>query len=209
MPSRPDPRRPRSAPTATARTRFSTPRMRSRRSSSSMCRTTCGQCHDTISKEFKQSIHGQAIAKGNWQAPVCTDCHGIHSIKAHTDPNSPVSAQNVGAGDLCAAATKACGCRRNSEWRAAARPLTWPAITDWRRRAARRWSRTAPVATARTASFLRAIRGRRSTTPIWRGPAASAIPASRRNSLPPRSTWMRRSRPTWAARPCAGSAAFI
>jgi cytochrome b subunit of formate dehydrogenase len=58
--------------------------------------TTCGQCHDTISKEFQQSIHGQAIFKGNWQAPVCTDCHGIHSIKAHTDPNSPVSAQNVG-----------------------------------------------------------------------------------------------------------------
>ncbi len=57
---------------------------------------TCGHCHDQISKEFEQSIHGQAIAKGNWQAPVCTDCHGIHSIKSHTDPNSPVSAQNVG-----------------------------------------------------------------------------------------------------------------
>lgn len=58
--------------------------------------STCGQCHDAISKEFQQSIHGQAIAKGNWQAPVCTDCHGIHSIKSHTDPSSPVSAQNVG-----------------------------------------------------------------------------------------------------------------
>ena len=56
---------------------------------------TCGKCHDQISKEFQASIHGQAIAKANWQAPVCTDCHGIHSIKAHTDPNSPVSAQNV------------------------------------------------------------------------------------------------------------------
>ncbi len=56
---------------------------------------TCGKCHDQISKEFQQSIHGQAIAKANWQAPVCTDCHGIHSIKAHTDPNSPVSAKNV------------------------------------------------------------------------------------------------------------------
>ena len=56
---------------------------------------TCGKCHDQISKEFQQSIHGQAIAKANWQAPVCTDCHGIHSIKAHDDPNSPVSAQNV------------------------------------------------------------------------------------------------------------------
>ena len=57
---------------------------------------TCGRCHDQISKEFQWSIHGQAIAKGNWQAPVCTDCHGIHSIKALNDPNSPVSAQNVG-----------------------------------------------------------------------------------------------------------------
>jgi cytochrome b subunit of formate dehydrogenase len=57
--------------------------------------TTCGQCHDAISKEYTQSIHGQAVAKGNWQAPVCTDCHGIHSITAHNDPNSPVSAQNV------------------------------------------------------------------------------------------------------------------
>jgi len=56
---------------------------------------TCGKCHEQISKEFQQSIHGTAIAKGNWQAPVCTDCHGIHSIKAHNDPNSPVSAQNV------------------------------------------------------------------------------------------------------------------
>ncbi len=56
---------------------------------------TCGKCHDQISKEFQQSIHGTALAKGNWQAPVCTDCHGIHSIKSHTDPNSPVSAQNV------------------------------------------------------------------------------------------------------------------
>ena len=56
---------------------------------------TCGKCHDTIAKEFQWSIHGSALAQGNWQAPACTDCHGIHSIKAHTDPNSPVSAQNV------------------------------------------------------------------------------------------------------------------
>jgi cytochrome b subunit of formate dehydrogenase len=56
---------------------------------------TCGKCHDTIAKEFQWSIHGTALSQGNWQAPACTDCHGIHSIKAHTDPNSPVSAQNV------------------------------------------------------------------------------------------------------------------
>jgi cytochrome b subunit of formate dehydrogenase len=56
---------------------------------------TCAKCHGPVQQEFAQSIHGQAIARGNGQAPVCTDCHGIHSIKAHTDPNSSVSAQNL------------------------------------------------------------------------------------------------------------------
>jgi cytochrome b subunit of formate dehydrogenase len=56
---------------------------------------TCAKCHSSVQTQFAQSIHGQAIARGNWQAPVCTDCHGIHSIKAHLDPNSSVSAQNL------------------------------------------------------------------------------------------------------------------
>ncbi|HEU5337196.1 MAG TPA: cytochrome b/b6 domain-containing protein [Terriglobales bacterium] len=56
---------------------------------------TCGQCHGAVDKVYAQSIHGQAIARGNWQAPVCTDCHGIHSIKAPVDPASTVSAQKV------------------------------------------------------------------------------------------------------------------
>ena len=54
---------------------------------------TCGQCHSAISVEFAQSTHGQAIARGNSQAPVCTDCHGIHAIKPHIDPDSSVAAQ--------------------------------------------------------------------------------------------------------------------
>jgi len=56
---------------------------------------TCGHCHEGIAQQFQQSIHGQAIAQGNWLAPVCTDCHGIHSIKSHLDPTSPVAAQNL------------------------------------------------------------------------------------------------------------------
>ena len=56
---------------------------------------TCGHCHEAVSKEFQLSIHGQAIAQGNWLAPVCTDCHGIHSIKSHLDPSSPVAARNL------------------------------------------------------------------------------------------------------------------
>ena len=56
---------------------------------------TCAKCHQGVEQEFMQSIHGQAIARGNSQAPVCTDCHGIHSIRAHGDPNSLVSSQNI------------------------------------------------------------------------------------------------------------------
>ena len=56
---------------------------------------TCAKCHNNVAEQFGQSIHGQAISHGNWQAPVCTDCHGIHSIKTHLDPNSSVSAANL------------------------------------------------------------------------------------------------------------------
>ena len=56
---------------------------------------TCAKCHKNVEKEFSESIHGEAMARGNWLAPVCTDCHGIHSIKAHLDPSSSVSAVNL------------------------------------------------------------------------------------------------------------------
>ncbi len=56
---------------------------------------TCGKCHDNVKTLFMASIHGQAITRGNWQAPVCTDCHGIHMIKPHVDPSSPVAAQQL------------------------------------------------------------------------------------------------------------------
>jgi cytochrome b subunit of formate dehydrogenase len=56
---------------------------------------TCGKCHADVQSVFMQSIHGQAIARGNGLAPVCTDCHGIHTIKAPSDPASSVSGQNL------------------------------------------------------------------------------------------------------------------
>jgi len=57
--------------------------------------TTCAKCHNDVKLQYVQSIHGQAIARGNWQAPVCTDCHGIHTIKAPKDANSSVANGNV------------------------------------------------------------------------------------------------------------------
>jgi cytochrome b subunit of formate dehydrogenase len=57
--------------------------------------TTCAKCHANVKAEYMQSIHGTAVQRGNWQAPVCTDCHGIHTIKAPKDANSSVAAGNV------------------------------------------------------------------------------------------------------------------
>lgn len=62
---------------------------------------TCGKCHAAIHDTFMASIHGQGIARGNSLAPVCTDCHGIHSIKQHQDPRAPVAAGNLSR-DTCA-----------------------------------------------------------------------------------------------------------
>ncbi len=58
---------------------------------------TCAKCHEAVKETYMQSIHGQAMARGNSLAPVCTDCHGIHSIKTHLDPNSSVSGANLAA----------------------------------------------------------------------------------------------------------------
>ena len=60
---------------------------------------TCGRCHAGVQAEYIQSIHGQAIARGNTLAPVCTDCHGIHTIKA---PGSSASADESLKRDSCA-----------------------------------------------------------------------------------------------------------
>lgn len=57
--------------------------------------STCGNCHEDITKEFNESVHGIAAMKGNKDVPVCTDCHGEHDILDHTDPRSPVAYKNV------------------------------------------------------------------------------------------------------------------
>ena len=64
---------------------------------------TCSKCHKSESAEFIQSVHGQAVTRGVSRSPVCTDCHGIHSIK------SPVEQASGNA--LAAVATETCaGC---------------------------------------------------------------------------------------------------
>ncbi len=56
---------------------------------------TCGQCHKTEKEQYLQSVHGVSAMQGHKDAPVCTDCHGEHSILRHTDERSPVSMLNL------------------------------------------------------------------------------------------------------------------
>jgi cytochrome b subunit of formate dehydrogenase len=46
----------------------------------------CGQCHAAIATQYGVGLHGTALARGNWSSPVCTDCHGIHTISRIADP---------------------------------------------------------------------------------------------------------------------------
>jgi cytochrome b subunit of formate dehydrogenase len=41
---------------------------------------TCGRCHSGIEVVYNKSIHGQKLAEGEDEAPVCTTCHTAHEI---------------------------------------------------------------------------------------------------------------------------------
>ena len=47
---------------------------------------TCRQCHENIYQNSLDSVHARELASGNWDAAICTDCHGAHDI---TSPNEP------------------------------------------------------------------------------------------------------------------------
>jgi predicted CXXCH cytochrome family protein len=46
---------------------------------------TCGQCHAGITANYLGGVHGKAIAAGNLNAPVCSDCHTAHAILQPTE----------------------------------------------------------------------------------------------------------------------------
>jgi hypothetical protein len=69
----------------------------------------CASCHSNATymrgfdpslrtdqySQYLTSIHGQRIAKGDTKVAVCTDCHGLHDIRAPNDPRSSVYPLNV------------------------------------------------------------------------------------------------------------------
>lgn len=56
---------------------------------------TCGTCHEEIKNTFLGSVHGVGSQSGMKEAPVCTDCHGEHTIRAIKDPQSSVYAAAI------------------------------------------------------------------------------------------------------------------
>ena len=57
--------------------------------------TTCGKCHIRIYGDYREGVHGRALLEGNTDVPVCTDCHGEHSIQSVKSPKSSVFATRV------------------------------------------------------------------------------------------------------------------
>jgi cytochrome b subunit of formate dehydrogenase len=52
---------------------------------------TCGLCHAPVLEAYQASVHGKALAAGISEAPVCTDCHGEHSILRPKSKGSSVA----------------------------------------------------------------------------------------------------------------------
>jgi hypothetical protein len=55
----------------------------------------CGKCHPGIENIYEESVHGRGLRGGILDSPVCTDCHGEHTIAKITDPDSKVYVKNI------------------------------------------------------------------------------------------------------------------
>ena len=68
---------------------------------------TCGRCHGDqtamqgsgISNRpflsYRESVHAQAIARGNLSAAVCTDCHNSHDVEPASNARSSIAKGNI------------------------------------------------------------------------------------------------------------------
>ncbi|NOQ47391.1 MAG: hypothetical protein GQ559_12125, partial [Desulfobulbaceae bacterium] len=55
----------------------------------------CSSCHADQDRLYRESIHGQLLAKKDPNAPSCTDCHGKHANMSKDHADSPTNARNV------------------------------------------------------------------------------------------------------------------
>lgn len=51
---------------------------------------TCARCHQDKYTATLDSVHQKQLAAGNYDAAVCTDCHGVHNIQPAGEPRSQI-----------------------------------------------------------------------------------------------------------------------
>lgn len=82
----------------------------------------CASCHSDAERmkkynpglrvdqfqQYKTSVHGIKWAQGDSKIAVCTDCHGVHDLRAPSDPRSNVYPANI--------ATTCAHCHANVEY---------------------------------------------------------------------------------------------
>jgi len=56
---------------------------------------TCGACHSDVTEVYDESIHGVALARGEFDSPSCVSCHGEHEILSPSDTEAPTNASNL------------------------------------------------------------------------------------------------------------------
>jgi Cytochrome c3 len=59
--------------------------------SENLYRAACAHCHEDKYNATLDSVHQIALAGGDEQAAICTDCHGTHNITAPDEPRSRAS----------------------------------------------------------------------------------------------------------------------
>jgi predicted CXXCH cytochrome family protein len=69
----------------------------------------CASCHSDVDQmkkynpglrvdqfqQYRTSVHGLKWAKGDSKVAVCTDCHGVHDLRAPSDPRSKIHPTNI------------------------------------------------------------------------------------------------------------------
>ena len=64
---------------------------KSKRELSQALYLACKKCHPANYEKTLDSMHAQAAATGNLEAPMCTDCHGAHNVQPPDQPRSLIS----------------------------------------------------------------------------------------------------------------------
>ncbi len=57
--------------------------------------TTCGKCHEQVTKTYFDTYHGKVSQLGYAKTAKCYDCHGAHDILPPSDARSHLSRENV------------------------------------------------------------------------------------------------------------------